>query len=216
MKKNLFLATTNSFSRSEHPSKPSFLNLIDSPLTIHEGSDTCSDRDSDHQDPSSPTFSRSRFTALRRAALRRDVDEDVMDEMRRINAKSIAWHKLCSWSQFDSSEHYENDVCGSGTVATVQTPAKPSEWHQSRLPEVIAAASRQIPIQSKTAAGPTVSVISAMSHPRECSWVNFPLQSQQSCAFLKSPAQSIQRSSINSKAYQDLLSMSLQMESLKV
>ena len=212
MKRNLFLATTNSFSRSEHPSKPSFLNLIDSPLTIHEGSDTCSDRDSDHQDPSSPTFSRSRFTALRR-----DVDEeDLMNVIRRINAKSIAWHKLCSWSQFDSSEHYENDVCGSGTVATVQTPAKPSEWHQSQLPEVFADTSRQIPIQRKTAAGPTVSAISAMSHPRECSWVNFPLQSQQSCAFLKSPAQSIQRSSSNSKAYQDLLSMSLQMESLKV
>ena len=119
-------------------------------------------------------------------------------------------------SQSDTREYHQDDIRDFAMMAAVQLPAEPPEWHQSQPLGIFAATSRQIPIQRKTAAAPTVSAISAMSHPRECSWVNFPLQSQQSCAFLKSPAQSIQRSSIKSKAYQDLLSMSLQMESLKV
>lgn len=109
----------------------------------------------------------------------------------------------------DAAQRYQDEVCGGPTTAAVQTAAELPERHQSQSLEIFAAASHQIPIQRRTAAAPAVSVISAMSHPTECSWVNFPLGSAQSCAFMKSPAQSIQRSSMDSKAYHDLLSMPL-------
>lgn len=112
----------------------------------------------------------------------------------------------------DFAEHQQNDGHSSaGTHAEFLS--------RDKSPEMIAVTSPPIPVPRKTAAAPAtsaVSVTSHMSHLSQYSWKNFPLGSQERYVGMKSPAQSIPRSSSTSKAHQDLLSMSHRMESLKV
>jgi hypothetical protein len=111
---------------------------------------------------------------------------------------------------YDAADQQQDDECGSVTMTAIPIRTQHAVWHQS--PEKSPVVSRRsLPIQCKTAASSAISTVSATS---SCSWVNFPLRSQQSCVFMKSPAQSIQRSSMGSKACQELQSLSFKMGSL--
>jgi hypothetical protein len=118
---------------------------------------------------------------------------------------------------YDPADQQQDEKCGSVTMTAIPIRTQHADWHQS--PKTSAALSRRsLPIQFKTAAAPAISTVTAMSPFGKLSWDpnNTPFRSPRSYMFMKSSAQSIQRSSMGSKAYEDLLSMSSKMGSLSL
>jgi hypothetical protein len=173
-----------------------FLQHHNSHSTIESVSKLGLDLDLDGQAPSA---SRSSTSDLLPSASEHERYESYLVSCAR-SRKPIAPSTVqAGWGPtlFDPVDQQQDDNCGSVTMTAIPIRTGHADWHQ--LPENSPTVYRRShPIQFRTAAAPAISTISAVSSFNKLSWDpnNTPFRSPRSYVFMKSPAQSVQRSSM--------------------
>jgi hypothetical protein len=223
-KKRTHLSATTDPSRSAVPLDESrkpfpyhdFVQHDDSPPTIEFEPKLGRGLELDDQAPSASRSSRSEPPLSVSENERR---ESILLSFTRARKPTAPYTVQKHWGPtlFNAADQQQDDKCGSVTMTAIPIRMGHADWHKS--PENSPAVPRRsLPIQFKTAAAPAISTVSAVSSLAKLSWDpnNTPFRSPSSSMLTRSSAQFIQCSSVGSKAYQDLLSMSFKMESLSL